>query len=104
MKKKITILLLLSFCVAMFLVSCSKGDDYGYLNTDRRNCGNVSLVSKRYTVNWVYITTVYVHYGQKCGNDYDSYKTLKPDTLISSCSIDGRDSAFRKEIRSWKTD
>ena len=35
------------------------------------------------------------------GVDYQAYENQKPDTLISTCSIDKRDSLFKIEIRTF---
>lgn len=94
MKKLLIPLILLS--------SCTKQTDYSYLNTDRRDCKQVILVSERYTDSWEYIKTVTLNRGEHCDTDLDAYRKLKPDTLISSCSIDKVDSTFKIEIRTYK--
>lgn len=50
--KIILILLLISS-----LYSCTR-QDYGYLNTDRRNCKSFVRVSKRFTWSWDSITVI----------------------------------------------
>ncbi len=35
------------------------------------------------------------------GVDYQAYENVKPDTLISTCSIDKIDSSFKIEIRTY---
>jgi hypothetical protein len=121
---------LVMLMVAVILMSCSKPEDFSYLNADRRNCGQVCIISKRYDVNWKALpdSIRVVPWNQNstmCESDFDWFKgNLNPDNLknrkvytfknvkwyagrtevlSSSCSIDKIDSAFRNEIRIWAT-
>ena len=47
---------------------------------------------------WIYLKTVTAEIK---GVDWQPYYNQKPDTLISSCSIDKIDSLFKIEIRSY---
>jgi len=58
----------------------------------------VFIISKRFTAEWIYLKTV-MH--EIKGVDWQGYYGVKPDTLISTCSIDKRDSLFKIEIRSY---
>lgn len=82
----------------LFLMGCSKPMDYSYLNTDRRP--QVIRISERYTEKWKWIKTVNDTLNRE--TRWQDYINIKPDTLISSCSIDKIDSNFKIEIRKYK--
>lgn len=113
-----------NFLFLAILLSCTKNDIVP--NTDRRNCGRVAIMSKRYDVNWKILkdSVRFVEWQQNrevCGNLFDWYKgdsvhnrkTVwhagqnwhigRTQTISSTCSIDKIDSAFRNEKRSWIT-
>lgn len=99
------IFLPLAFIAAM---SCTKQvEDYAYLNTDRRP--QVIRISERYSNPPAVINSdgswrPYKIVNQEMNRDIDyrSYENLKPDTLISTCSIDKIDSVFKIEIRKYR--
>lgn len=88
------------FIILFFLVSCVKQQDI-------EQAQRVAVISERFTnppmINsdktWKPYTVkkVYLDPGTYPG----SYMNLKPDTIISTCSIDKIDSNFKIEIRKY---
>ena len=78
----------------VLLASCTKGWEDIQIPEQKK----VFIESNRYTSTWVYYKTVTVEIK---GVDWQPYCGLKPDTLISTCSIDKIDSNFRIEIRKY---
>ena len=88
-------LFILICCIIASLCSCSKGwEDISIPEQPKK----VFIISKRFTSEWGYLKTVTAEIK---GVDWQGYYGVKPDTLISTCSIDKIDSLFRIEIRSY---
>jgi hypothetical protein len=88
-------LFILICCIIASLCSCSKGwEDIQIPEQPKK----VFIISKRFTAEWIYLRTVTQEIK---GVDWQPYYNQKPDTLISTCSIDKRDSLFKIEIRSY---
>ena len=76
-------------------MSCTKGwEDISIPEQPKK----VFIISKRFTTEWIYLKTVTAEIK---GVDWQPYYNQKPDTLISTCSIDKIDSLFKIEIRSY---
>ena len=100
--KFITFIILL--CVIHSLCSCSKGwEDIEIMPQPKK----VFIISKRFTnppsLNPDKTWKPYKIITEEIkGVDWQGYYGVKPDTLISTCSIDKRDSLFKREIRSFE--
>src|SRR5687767_2980098 len=87
------------------LISCTKQKDYSYLNTDRRNCGQLYYISERHLATPLLFNGKWIAYridtkpqGQVCGKNKTDFEALTPDTTYSTCSIDKIDSAYKIKI------
>jgi hypothetical protein len=81
--------------IILLLTSCTKGwEDIQIPEQPKK----VFIISKRFTAEWIYLRTITQEIK---GVDWQGYYGVKPDTLISTCSIDKRDSLFKIEIRSY---
>ena len=88
-------LFILICCIIATLCSCSKGwEDIQIPEQPKK----VFIISKRFTDEWIYLKTV-THEIKDV--DWQGYYGVKPDTLISTCSIDKVDSLFKIEVRSY---
>jgi len=95
MKNKLIIYIFLLLLIIGCLCSCSKGwEDISIPEQPKK----VFIISKRFTTEWIYLKTVTQEIK---GVDWQPYYNQKPDTLISTCSIDKIDSLFKIEIRSY---
>lgn len=94
---------LIILAVLIYACSCTKGWEDIEIPSSYR----MVIVSQRFTdppamnpdKTWRPYKTVRVY--MSAGVDSIAYTRLKPDTTISSCSIDKVDSAFKIEVRSY---
>ena len=95
MKNKYILFIFALLIILGCLCSCTKGwEDISEMPPVKK----VFIISKRFTSEWIYLRTVTQEIK---GVDWQPYYNQKPDTLISTCSIDKRDSLFKIEIRSY---
>lgn len=74
------------------LLACSKSKDYGYLNSDRRNCAKIDRVTEKLDINYKLLGVVRFDMGERCGTDIE--KMLK-DTVIAPCQFNINEPEYR---------